>query len=236
MIRKASQKIIVCGQFIEKYTYEKPFFWGFQNKTQNSRSPATSLERTDFSIIRARETLYRIIQSNIDDKQSYKNLFVTLTFKKNIVNIKEANYEFKKFIQRFSYYTNTKYKYITVIEFQKRGAVHFHTLFFNVPYIKDLHLKIAKIWGNGMTEIKPIYNIRNISAYVSKYIRKGFFDKRLSRNKAYFCSRNCVYPQEWRNKETIDNILSQNILRKSVSSYPSSKYGTITKTLYKLTK
>lgn len=233
MIRKTYEKIIVCGQFIEKYTYEIPFFWGFQMKQIARVVNLENKERSDISLIRARQQLYRIIQSNINDSQKYKNLFVTFTFKENVTDIKKANYEFKKFIQRF-YTKYGKYKYITVIEFQKRGAVHYHTLFFNVPYIKDLHLKINKIWGKGMTNVKPIYKIKNISAYVSKYIRKGFFDKRLATNKAYFCSRTCTYPQEYRHKEDIDRYLEKNILKLSESSYPSNKHGQINKILYKI--
>jgi len=216
---------------LELYHYELPIYWGFQNISIKNRQIDLNKERTQLSINRARQKLYKIILSNINEKQKYKNLFLTLTFKKNITDIKEANYEYKKFIQRF-YTKYGKYKYVTVIEFQKRGAVHYHTLLFNVPYIKDLHLKIKKIWKNGMTEIKPIQDIKNISAYVSKYIRKGFFDKRLSHNKAYFCSRNCTYPQII--KKDIYKHIPSDIIKLSVSSYPSNRKGQITKTLYKL--
>lgn len=233
MIRKTNNKLIICGNYLEYYQYEKPIYWGFQNIQKISGSSKNE-ERTTLSINRARQKLYKIILSNIDEKQKYKNLFLTLTFKKNITDIKYANYEYKKFIQRFNFYLKTKIKYITVIEFQNRGAIHYHTLLFNIPYIKDLHLKITEIWKHGMTEIKPIKDIKNISAYVSKYIRKGFFDKKLSRNKAYFCSRNCTYPQEIRKKEEIDLIIKQkkNIII-SRSSYPSNKKGQIIKVVYK---
>lgn len=234
MIRKNNEKIIVCGQFIEKYNYTFPFFWGFQGK-ETTKSYNEKKERSDLSINRARQKLYKIILSNIDDKQKNKNLFVTLTFKKNMKDLKKANYEFTKFIQRFNTFTNKKYRYVNVIEFQKRGAIHYHTLFFDVPYIKNLHLKIEKLWGLGMTNVKPIYKIKNLSAYVSKYIRKGFFDKRLSTQKAYFCSRNCIYPQIYKRSEDIDKILNENTMELvSSSSYPSSKYGQIEKKLYKL--
>lgn len=236
MIKKTNTKIIVCGDYIEVYEYARPLYWGFQNKPQIHQSTTTNLERTDLSINRSRQKLYKIIMSNLDDKQLYKNLFVTLTFKKNIIDIKKANYEFKKFIQRFYTFMGKKYKYITVIEFQKRGAIHYHTLIFNVKYKEKLHLDIKKLWGNGATDIKAIKDIRNLSAYISKYIRKGFMDKRLVRNKAYFCSRSCIYPQIYKNQEDIDRYLQRNIIKKSSQTYPSNKFGVVKKTLYKLIK
>jgi len=236
MIRKTYKKIIVCGNFIEKYEYEKPLFWGFQVKPTLKNTANEKKDRTDSSINRARQKLYKIILSNIDEQQKYKNLFVTLTFKKNVIDIKKANYEFKKFIQRFYSFMGKKYKYITVIEFQKRGAVHYHTLLFNVPYKKDLHLEITKLWKNGATDIQSIKHIKNLSAYISKYIRKGFFDKRLNTNKAYFCSRSCIYPQEWKQEKDIDKILDRNIIQLSKTTYPSNKLGQIKKSLYKLNK
>lgn len=233
MIRVTNKKAIICGNYIEQYEYERPFYWGFQSK---QRIPTTYVnkERSDSSIARARQNLYRIILSNVDETQQNKNLFATFTFKKNVKDLKIANYEFKKFIQRFYFFMKKKYKYITVVEFQKRGAIHYHTLFFDVPYIKNLHLKIEELWGNGNTNLKTLSEIKNISAYLAKYIRKGFFDKRLSRQKAYFCSKNCIYPQEIRKLENIDKIIKGNTIKMSASSYPSNKYGQIKKTLFKI--
>lgn len=233
LIRSTHKKIIICGNYIEQFEYERPLYWGFQGKPILSERGETK-ERTDSSIARARQKLYRIILSNIDEKQKYKNLFATFTFKKNVKDLKTANYEYKKFIKRFYFFMKNKYKYITVVEFQKRGAIHYHTLFFNVPYIKNLHLKIEELWGQGQTNLKSITEIKNISAYLAKYIRKGFFDKRLSRNKAYFCSRTCRYPDEYRKQEDIDKITAKSIMKVSSSSYPSNKYGQIKKTLFKL--
>jgi len=234
MIRKTNEKIIVCGNYIEHFQYEKPVYWGFQN-IQKNKKRNEKRERSNLSINRARQKLYKIILSNVDENQKHKNLFLTLTFKKNVKDFKTANYEYKKFIQRF-YTIFGKYKYIVVPEFQKRGAIHYHILLFNVPYIEKLNHKLSNLWKNGYTEVKAIKDIKNISAYVSKYIRKGFFDKRLGSNKAYFCSKSCIYPQEWKGEKDIDRFLQRNIILVSSSTYPSSKKGQITKKFYKLIK
>lgn len=232
MVKSSKVKYIVCGKYLEEYIYEKPFYWNLEFKTRE-KSLSTIKERTDSSIARARQNLYRLIMANIDEKQKYKNLFVTLTFKENITDIKQANYEFKKFMQRFNFFYRKKVKYITVIEFQERGAIHYHALFFNIPFIKDLHLKIEKIWGLGYTAIKPLTDINNVSAYVSKYIRKGFFDKRLFTQKCYFSSRDCIRPVEYRRIESLDIIKKRSKLQISTSSYLSNKHGEIKKNLYK---
>jgi hypothetical protein len=54
-------------------------------------------------------------------------MFTTLTFRENLHNIKEANYEFLKFIKRVKYKFGD-FKYLAVIEFQDRGAIHYHMI------------------------------------------------------------------------------------------------------------
>ncbi|WP_452176556.1 rolling circle replication-associated protein, partial [Kordiimonas lipolytica] len=62
-------------------------------------------------------------------------------------DVKESNYNFKKFIQRLNYKMDLKLKYSCVVEFQKRGAVHYHLLAYNLPFIENS--KLAEIWGHG---------------------------------------------------------------------------------------
>jgi hypothetical protein len=83
-------------------------------------------------------------------------------------------------------------KYAVVIEFQKRGAIHFHVLFFNLPYI-DQNI-LAKLWGKGFIKINKIDNVKNIGSYVTKYMSKDFGDSRLCGQKSYFTSRGLKKP------------------------------------------
>jgi len=86
----------------------------------------------------------------------------------------------------------TSLKYAVVIEFQKRGAIHFHVLFFNLPFID--HDKLSKLWRNGFIKINKIENVKNIGSYVTKYMSKDFDDSRLCGQKSYFTSRGLKKP------------------------------------------
>jgi len=139
------KKLVVSGKFIEIYNYEKPIFKGLLSKIGghgNGRvSSGGESERTKENLDRTRTALRRLINSN-----PHLDKFITLTFKKNITAIPQANYEFKKFRQRFQYEMTKQLSYIAVIEFQKRGAVHYHVLS-NLDYINKADLE--ERWGGG---------------------------------------------------------------------------------------
>ena len=83
-------------------------------------------------------------------------------------------------------------RYTAVPEFQKRGAVHYHVVLYNLPYTKaDV---IAKVWGNGFIKINIIDDVDNIGAYVCKYMVKDLDDDRLRGRKCYFNSRGLFKP------------------------------------------
>lgn len=117
--------------------------------------------------------------------------FITLTFKENVNDFDYANYEFKKFVQRLSWYVGFKVKYLNVIEFQRRGAIHYHGLF-NTPFIKNS--KLSELWSNGFVRINNIDNVSNLGSYVCKYLGK---EPNLKRGKKkFFHSRNLQKPHE----------------------------------------
>lgn len=135
--------------------------------------------------------------------------FWTLTFADNIQDVKQANKEFTDFNKRLSYYlykvNKNVLKYICIPEFQKRGAIHFHVLYFNLPYINQN--EFSKIWDNGFVfveSVKDVNRIENFAKYVCKYISKEnskgesnyelYKEKDLLNSKRYFCSRGLKRP------------------------------------------
>lgn len=140
-----------------------------------------------------RWTIARIVDCNFDNKTK----FMTLTFKKNINDITYTNYEFNKFIKRlnFSLYNSKKQKlkYLAVWEKQKRGAIHYHIIFFDMPYIKNKQLE--EIWGHGFVKINKIDvdSIDNRGRYVSKYFSKDI-DEKNYKQKSFFKSQNLIQP------------------------------------------
>jgi hypothetical protein len=155
------------------------------------------------------QAVRRIINANVE-AYGEKAKFVTLTFAKNVKENRVANAIFGKFVKRLNYEIfrdkKARLKYLTVIEFQKRGAIHYHVVFFNLPYMPKS--KLSEIWGQGFVKINNIDNVDNVGAYVSKYMTKDTDDDRLIGEKSYFCSRGLIKPEEIIDKEKIERVLS----------------------------
>jgi len=138
------RKIIMSGPFLELYVYEKTLKRDFIRKKKPEPLPeeleideriesvlsaktSPPSKRKD-STNRTRTEMRRLINCNQDFSKFY-----TLTFADNITDVKFANKHFNKFIMRMEYHYG-KFKYIAVIEFQERGAVHYHFLC-NLPCV-----------------------------------------------------------------------------------------------------
>ena len=140
-----------------------------------------------------RWVIARIVDCNFDEKTK----FMTLTFKENIQDIAYTNYEFSKFIKRlnFDLYHVKKQllKYLAVWEKQKRGAIHYHIIFFDFPFIKQKRLQ--EIWWHGFIKINKIDvdSKDNRGRYVSKYFSKDIDDKTF-KQKSFFKSQNLKKP------------------------------------------
>jgi len=86
-------------------------------------------------------------------------------------------------------------QYLGVIEFQKRGAIHYHVMIFNLPYIKHkVYETIRELWGKGRIELKKVDTIKRLINYLSKYMIKDFTNKKLANKKRYFTSRKIKRP------------------------------------------
>lgn len=138
----------------------------------------------------------RIISSNLTADEN--PLLVTLTHKLNQTDISESNRLFKLFIQRCRVKYGRTFRYIGVPEFQRRGAVHYHALFWGLPaglYNRERQTReLANIWGNGFTDIILTDGNKKLSSYLAKYMIKNLEDERLWNHKVFFCSRNIKRP------------------------------------------
>lgn len=164
------------------------------------------------SLARARQNVFDIISCNVNNIPDYfgnKQMpkFITLTFKDNVTDSKFANLEFTKFNKRLSYYlygeNKNVLKYICIPEFQKRGAIHYHVLYFNLPYIEFENL--GHVWGNGFVFVESVKdNIEDYAKYVAKYMNKEnskgeenfdiYLSKGMLNQKRYFTSRGLKRP------------------------------------------
>jgi len=196
------KKLIKSGNFYEFFEYEKPIFKGLLSKIGNTGNGSCQArgeqERRRDNLAQTQAELRRLINSN-----PWLDKFLTLTFRKNITDLTKANYEFKKFRQRMETETGRKFSFITVVEFQKRGAVHYHTLC-KLPFLTKQ--EISNTWGQGFVQINRVSHVDNLGAYVSKYLTKETM--KLRGRKKYFHSNDCDYPEETVNPELIDFVLN----------------------------
>lgn len=232
--------MIVSGHVTEIVEFDKPVVIGRNSSNALGRSIMASevdKESTRYKTLRtAHQTLRRLINANVD-AWGCTPKFVTLTFADNVQDIKTANHEFGKFRRRLEYELKFKVKYAVVIEFQKRGAIHYHSVFFNLPYIKNSRL--AEIWENGFVRINKIDDVDNVGAYVTKYMTKEAQDKakadRLIGQKSYFTSRGLKKPVESTDEKEIEQVTAALSHSKVFESYFENDYlGTIHYTQFNL--
>ena len=221
----SNKRLIVSGKVLELYEYEKPYSynWNPPHKATGETAPGgnTSEKREDH-ILRARRQIRRIIDANTVGLP----IFITYTFKKNIKELSEANPLFSSHIKELQRRYG-KLQYLCVPEFQKRGAVHYHVIFFNLPYIPKIKDKFQTLWKHGFIQVKAIRKIQRIGLYVSKYLQKSIDDSRTKNRKSFFCSRNIIRPIEIRNEQSIDNFIKENKMRLEFKSSFSSFTGSV---------
>lgn len=203
-------KIIETPYTKEVWIYDSPIL--YQTKKEKALEPNTarknydelsamkqydSLKRKQLHYKQMRWTISRLVDCNFD----IKTKFMTLTFQDNISEITYTNMEFSKFIKRLTYHIyNQKrqiLKYIATWEKQKRGAIHYHIIFFDFPYIQKKQLE--DIWGHGFVHINQIDvdSRENRGRYVSKYFMKDL-ELKEHKQKAFFKSQNLKHPTEQR--------------------------------------
>jgi hypothetical protein len=174
---------------------------------------------------RSKNGLRRLILANFSEGTN----FITLTYAENQTDIHAASRDFDVFMKRLRRSYGTEFKYVVIIEFQKRGAIHFHMLadlgltWKNERMCKQMEVDFAqRFWsdkdGNehGFADLKVIKpktgklgdlepdskrSTDNIAAYVSKYMMKNFNDRRLDGKKAYHGSGNLDRPITYRGEE-----------------------------------
>ena len=228
-----SKKLIVSGNVAELYDYGLPVVRSDRRRIgragQNGTTEQQKLLNRQKNASRARQTVRRFANANFNANSK----FVTLTFKDNVSDLKKANNEFVKFRKRLSRALGFDLQYITVPEFQKRGAVHYHLLM-NCPYIDSTVL--FRLWGQGFVKINRIDNVDNIGAYITKYMTKDTLDERLAGVKCYFMSHNLKKPEETTDEETISAVLDAlDVKRVACScSFDSDYYGEIRYTQFVL--
>lgn len=112
-------------------------------------------------------------------------IFVTLTYPAQFPSTEQAKQHLRAFLERIRRLAPDA-SGIWRLEYQERGAPHFHLILFNLPYIPKRELTAMwgaivglQFWDNSqalprppMTRIEAIRQPRKAMAYVSKYVAK----------------------------------------------------------------
>jgi len=234
-LRTSSQRLVISGDSYEFYRYERPYFYnrGPQLKAGYGDGPAR-LRRTD-NLRKVRQQLRRVVAANVRAHGEVPK-FVTYTFARNVTSLREANRLWRLFTKRLAYDLGRQ-PYTVVVEFQKRGAVHYHALYYGMAYVVGLKARLAGLWRHGFVHVKGIAHVRNVPAYLTKYLQKDLVDSRLTGQKAFFCSRGLLRPFELRDEADIAVFRDGCMLAERLSrTYESSHFGQITYTQGDVTK
>ena len=175
-------RVVVCGDTVEVYQYKNGIKVGFERdyeivKEQTAREQKDDDNKTDSkrldNLLRARQNVRRIIWCN----QGQYTKFLTLTYAKSVLDQKKVKHDitmFVKAMRRLGY----DMKYLYVLEHQKErglkednaGSLHVHMVVFIDKFIPINDIK--RCWKHGTFDINKIENVRNLAAYISKYITK----------------------------------------------------------------
>lgn len=202
-------KVIQSGKTIEVYEYERDIQKN-RYKAQKRRTGRRTfiVSRRADNLARLRTSFVRLVRSNFssDDRAT----LITFTFV-SVCGVSEAYRIFSAFIYRFRK-TQAGFRYIAVPEFQKRGAIHFHVLFWglNPEIIKNerRNRSIQRVWAMGFVDCIPTNNSPRLAWYLAKYLSKTLQDKRLGGKKAYCASRNVLRPVSLSNSWAVKNLES----------------------------
>lgn len=222
-------KAIVSGGIVEIITYEKGNFFGGDGSSSGKKKGAAA--KKEYNLNRTKKKLRRLINANVTGN----DLFITLTYKENMIDVDKGKKDFKVFIKamkRKGYSLN----YVYVVEFQKRGAVHFHCIFFGCGFISSSFL--GDVWKHGFVKINRINDVDNAGAYVVKYMDKDLIDDRLISKDLYGRSRGLSEPLEINNPQEVGGLLKdfENVTPVYVNSYSNEYKGLCSYKQYNLNK
>ena len=203
------KKGVFYGDYLDEVIYDKVKI-SHSNKSRDDYTKRMNSERRDFSLIRARQNIYRIVHANVYKHGNFNPIFCTLTYSKDQTSLSAARREYSYFIKKLNIHVGHKIQYICVPEIQKKREMktgkavwHFHAVIFNLPYIPILEFK--SLWTFGSVDLQITRNIKDVGAYIAKYLTKDTVDSRLYGQRVYNTSQNVFRPIESFDDMEIDN-------------------------------
>lgn len=114
-----------------------------------------------------------LINANLENPETA--LWVTLTYRENMIDSARLYEDYRSFWLRFKYHLSKQghpsAEYIIAAEPQGRGAWHLHCLFLSpdkAPFIPNSDM--ARIWGCGFTKTQSLKGVSNPGLYLTAYL------------------------------------------------------------------
>lgn len=169
-------KVVRSGDVVEVYVYSSAVPVGKERDYDIVRRDGTvvdDLEKREGNLYRARQNVRRIIWSNMGKYTK----FLTLTYRDTVLDVKKVRKDvttFVKAMRRLGY--DMKYLYILEHQLERgiregnAGCIHVHMVVFVDRFIPKEDL--TRCWKHGFVDINAIDDVKNLGAYVCKYITK----------------------------------------------------------------
>ena len=218
--QETNLKMVISGLIVEKYRYldnsvgygnfEDVYEQGKAYKNNSFQSSFRSSEDIQkYNEIIRKRRFRRLVDSNVNVYSKQQNLFYppilqTLTYNQQQEDIQKSKEDLNLFIKRLNYnLDNSGLKYLAVPELTKIGRIHFHTLFFNLPFVSGRDL--ARCWGKGFIDVRRIDRVRSMGRYMTKYLLKGSGGL-LYKKKSYLSSKDLKKPITIFNQELAEGL------------------------------
>jgi len=221
---KVKNKFVKCSNFLEFKEFQNSVGFDFPRVENNNKSKSSDLsyseklENRAQSLARTRSLFRYRIFANPDLKY-----FMTLTFADNITDIEKANSLFTKFIEKLRY-RYPDFKYVAVIEHQRRGAVHYHLLYNMRVSMPDK----SGLWPHGYSRVeKPDKDRLGMYQYLGKYLNKvSADDQRLWGKKCFWSSHNLCGWISFNNRDVFQVLeMVQRMIEVYGGDYVLSKFS-----------
>lgn len=215
-IKHYNKKVVLSGNILEVYEYQNTRYFDIQSKKSscNSSSSSDKSKNKKDSLNRSIKKIRNYIATNYTKRATQ---FVTLGFNSDITDIQIAKKKLERFNSKLKNKLKESPKYIGTIEYQENGRIHFHIIYFNLPYIP--HDELLKIWNNGSLWIEPVtYGLKSfdcLTRYILKQSKLAIDYKNI-----YFRSKaNLKEPKEIKNDLVVSKVINHLTGAECTSSY-----------------
>lgn len=209
-------KLVKCGNKLTIVKYQGLIRQGAESHNNTGRRGKKELseeEKARYRSINKRNNLNKARGNIINAISCNEDMqtFITLTYKENMQDIRKSKSHLAYFFKKLKKdYKDIKFLY--VLEFQGRGAIHYHMLCNLDVGFKSQQGRYKrksekhkmyedefnkKYWNRGFIDIQLLKDegIRKVGNYIACYLTEDLFEKDLQGNRCWGHSRNLNKPQ-----------------------------------------